>query len=209
MLTSSVNTSFNTLASDERLAKVSQALQANNLAVVVCETGEQARHYVLDRLPEGATIFTANSRTVEAIGLAAAIEQSSRFQAVRPRLLELRRQNQVRAMRQLGASPDVVIGSVHAVAEQGQVLIASGTGSQLASYVYGAPSVIWIVGTQKLVSDLDEGLRRIREYCYPLEDARTRETLGQGTIIGKILIVEREITPGRITMVLVKDHLGF
>lgn len=205
----SANTSFNVLASDERIARVILALEANNFSAVVFEAGEQARHYVLDRLPEGATIFTSNSRTVEAIGLASEIEQSSRFQAVRPRLLELRRQNQVREMRKLGASPDVVIGSVHAVTEQGHVLIASGTGSQLASYVYGAPSVIWVVGTQKLVRDLDEGLRRIQEYCYPLEDARTRETLGQGTIIGKILIVQREITPGRITMVLVKDHLGF
>lgn len=205
----SLNTSFNILASDERIARVTQTLEANNLSAVVVETGEQARHYVLDRLPEGATIFTSNSRTVESIGLASEIEQSSRFQAVRPRLLELRRQNQVREMRRLGASPDVVIGSVHAVTEQGHVLIASGTGSQLASYVYGAQSVIWIVGTQKLVHDLDQGLRRIQEYCYPLEDARTREIFGQGTIIGKILIVQREITLGRVTMVLVKDHLGF
>jgi len=98
---------------------------------------------------------------------------------------------------------------VHAVTEQGHVLIASGTGSQLASYVYGAQSVFWVVGAQKLVRDLDEGLQRIREYCYPLEDARMRKTSGQGSMIGKILIVEREITPGRITMLIVKDHLGF
>ncbi|MDQ6659700.1 MAG: LUD domain-containing protein, partial [Chloroflexota bacterium] len=135
MLTS--NTRFNTLASNERIARVVPALEANNLAAVVVETGEQAYHYVLDLLPKGATIFTGNSRTLETIGLTSEIEQSSHFQAVRPRLLALRSQGQVREMRKLGASPDVVTGSVHAVTEQGQVLIASGTGSQLASYVYG------------------------------------------------------------------------
>lgn len=104
----------------------------------------------------------------------------------------------------------MVIGSVHAVTEQGHVLIASGTGSQIASYVYGAQTVIWVVGTQKLVYDLDEGLQRIQEYCYPLEDARVRELSGQGSMIGKILLVQREITPGRITVVLVKKELlGF
>lgn len=203
------NTLFNTLASDERIARVVPALEANNLPAVVVETGEQARHYVLDRLPKGATIFTSNSRTLEMIGLTAEIEQSAHFQAVRPRLLALRSQGQVREMRKLGASPDVVIGSVHAVTEQGHVLIASGTGSQLASYVYGAQTVIWVVGTQKLVYDLNEGLQRIQEYCYPLEDARVREISGQGSMIGKILLVQREITPGRITVVLVKELLGF
>lgn len=203
------NMRFTLPASDERLARIVTALEANNLSPVVVETGQQARQAVLDRLPEGATVFTSNSHTLEAIGVRSEIEQSSRFQAVRPRLLALKRQQRVREMRHLGASPDVVIGSVHAVTEQGHVLIASGTGSQLASYAYGAQTVIWVVGKQKLVRDLDEELQRIQEYCYPLENARMRERSGQETIIGKILLVQREITPGRIAVVLVKENLGF
>ena len=112
-------------------------------------------------------------------------------------------------MRILGAAPDFVIGSVHAVTEQGQVMVASFSGSQLASYVYGAGSVIWVVGTQKLVRDIDEGLRRITEYSYPLEDARAFEAYGMRSGVNKLLVVHREFQPGRVTVVLVKENLGY
>jgi hypothetical protein len=102
----------------------------------------------------------------------------------------------------------VVVGSVHAITEQGEVLVASATGSQLSSAVSGAGTVIWVVGTQKLVHTLDGGFRRIREYSYPLEDARTRQVYAQPSAINKILIVNGEL-PGRITIVLVRQNLGF
>src|SRR5207248_8104189 len=130
------------------------------------------------------------SRTLEEIGLASEINQSGRYEAVRTRFATLDRTNPAhrREMRKLGSSPDYVVGSVHAVTEQGQVMIASYGGSQLASYVHGAGNVIWVVGTQKLVSSLDEGMRRIHEYSYPLEDARLRSLLGVPSKVGKVLI---------------------
>jgi acyl-CoA hydrolase len=112
-------------------------------------------------------------------------------------------------MRQLGASPDIVVGSVHAVTEEGQVLIASASGSQMAAYVYGASKVIWVVGTQKLVKNLEEGMQRIKEYSYPLEDARIREIYGRGSILAKLLLVQHEFMPDRTTIILVKENLGF
>jgi hypothetical protein len=112
-------------------------------------------------------------------------------------------------MPKLGASPDYVVGSAHAITEQGEVMVASYGGSQLASYVYGAGKVIWVVGTHKLVRDLDEGMRRIRDYCLPLEDARLRARLGQPSNVGKVLVVHQEAVPGRITVVLVPEALGF
>jgi hypothetical protein len=209
MVVISPNSVFSHLASKERVAKTIQALEANGIAAFVVENGDEARQRVLDLLPEGAEVFTTASRTLEAIGLTSEINESPRFQAVRPRLMTLDRQKHERERRRLGAIPDIVIGSVHAVTEQGQVLIASASGSQLASYVFGAGRVIWVVGTQKLVSDLDEGMRRIEEYSFRLEDARVHEMYGQGSFIGKILMVQRETMPGRITIVLVKENLGF
>ena len=101
-----------------------------------------------------------------------------------------------------------MVGSVHAVTQQGQVLIASASGSQLASYVFGASHVIWVVGVQKIVRDLDEGLRRIREYSYPLEHQRIQALGMPGSFVAKILLVEGE-RPGRISLILVKEALGF
>jgi hypothetical protein len=98
---------------------------------------------------------------------------------------------------------------VHAVTEQGQVIVASMTGSQVGPYASGAGTVIWVVGAQKIVRDLEEGLRRVREYSYPMEDARAREAYGIGSGINKLLIVNREVVPGRISVILVKEKLGF
>jgi L-lactate utilization protein LutC len=112
---------------------------------------------------EGASVFTATSRTLDMLGLSAGINDSSRYIPLRPQLKTLDRQAQEREWRRLQSNPEYVVGSVHAVTEQGQVLIASASGSQLASYVFGASHVIWVVCAQKIVRGLSEGLRRVRE----------------------------------------------
>ncbi len=200
---------FTQLASEEQIAKTMQALEAHGIRAVVFETGEEARAHVLDLIPSGAEVYNSPSRTLELIGLAEDIEHPTRFQSVRARLHSLDRVTQRQEMRRLGASPDVLVGSVHAITEQGEVLIASAVGSQLGPAASGAGAVIWVVGTQKLVNTLEDGFRRIREYSYHLENERTHQVYGQATAINKILIVNGEAYPGRITIVLVKQNLGF
>jgi hypothetical protein len=112
-------------------------------------------------------------------------------------------------MRKIGAAPEVMIGSVHAITEDGEALIASGSGSQLGPYAYSAGSVIWVVGAQKVVTDLEEGLRRLREYSHPREDARFRAERGSPSSLNKILILNRESVPGRTTVILVNEELGY
>ena len=119
------------------------------------------------------------------------------------------RQTQADEIRRLSAAPDVMLGSVHAVTETGSLVTASNSGSQLGPYAAGAGRVILVVGTQKIVSDLDEGLRRIDEYAFPLEDARAQAAYGIHSGVNKVLIINREIAPGRITVVLVDEVLGF
>ena len=203
------NQEFTQLASEEQITKTVQALEAHGIRTVVVETGEEARSRVLDLIPPDVEVYNSVSRTLELIGLAADIEHATRFQPVRARLRSLDRTTQQREMRRLAAGPDVLVGSVHAITEQGQVLIASAVGIQLSSAAYGAGSVIWVVGTQKLVRTLEDGLRRIQEYSYPLEDVRTRQVYGQASAINKLLIINGEMLPGRITIVLVKQNLGF
>lgn len=203
------NQEFTKLATDEQIETVVKALEANNIHVIVVENGEAARTQVLQLVPQGTEVYANISKTLEAIGISAEIDKSGRYDAVRPKVLSLDRKTQADEMRILRSRPAYIIGSVHAITEDGQILTASNGGSQLAPYAYGARKVILVVGTQKIVKDLNEGLRRIEEYSYPLEDARLRATLGVPSAVGKILIVNREAIPGRTTVILVKEELGY
>lgn len=203
------NQEFTQLASGEQLAKTIQALESHGIRTVVFQTGEEARAHVLDLISPVAEVYDSPSRTLELTGLAEDIEHSTRFQSVRKRLHTLDRATQQREIRGLTTSPDVLVGSVHAITEKGEVLLASATGSQLGSAAYGAGSVIWLVGTQKLVHTLEDGFRRIREYSLPLESERTQRVYGQASAINKILIINGEAFPGRITILLIKQSLGF
>jgi acyl-CoA hydrolase len=200
---------FAQLASEKQIEKTVQALQARGIRVVVVDTGEEARTYVLDLIPDGAEVFNSQSRTLELIGLAEQIQHATHFQSVRARLQTLDRVTQRNEMHKLLASPDVLVGSVHAITEQGEIMLASATGSQLGSAAWGAGLVIWVVGTQKLVRTLSDGPRRIREYSLPLESERAQQACGQTGAINKLLIIDAEAYPGRITIVLVKQQLGF
>jgi L-lactate utilization protein LutC len=202
------NAEFARLASNEQITTATAALTANGMAAEVVESPAEARNRVLDLLPEGVEVFTSMSRTLDTLGLSEAINDSTHYHPLRPRLKTMDRQAQGRDWRKLQSSPEYVVGSVHAITEQGQVLIASASGSQLASYVFGASHVIWVVGAQKIVRDLEEGLRRVREYCYPLEHQRIQALGMPGSFVAKILLVEGE-RPGRISIILVKETLGF
>jgi hypothetical protein len=111
-------------------------------------------------------------------------------------------------MRRIGSGAEYAVGSVHAVTQDGQVVVASASGSQLPNYAYGASNVIWVVGSQKIVKDLNEGLERIEDYTFHLEDERALEAYGANSSINKLLITRKE-TGGRITIVLIKETVGF
>ena len=199
---------FDMLASRTQIERAVLALEANGIHALIAENGEQARKIFFELISEGSQIYQGSSITLDTLGITADIEESGRFDAIRPKLRALDRKTQSDQIRHLGASPDYMVGSVHAVTEDGRVLIASASGSQLGPYVSGAKNVIWVVGAQKLVKDLDEGLRRIEEYVVPLENEHMQKVYGMNTSLNKLLIINKE-RPGRITMILVNENLGF
>ncbi|WP_236031433.1 LUD domain-containing protein [Ktedonospora formicarum] len=209
MTTNLSQSEFTQLASEMQIEKTVQALQTHGIRVAVFDTGEEAKKYVLDQIPDGAEVYDSPSSTLELIGLTEQIEHTNRFQSVRARLSTLDYVTQRHEMRKLVAAPEVLVGSIQAITEQGEVLVASASGSQLGSAVFGAGTVIWVVSTQKLVGALEDGLRRIREYCFPLENIRAQQVYGQPSAINKLLTINAEHEPGRITIVLVKQRLGF
>ena len=203
------NQEFAQPANDDQIARTAKALEANGIHAIIAENGEEAKRIFFELLSEGAEIFLGASVTLETLGIKDIIDKSGRYDAIRPKMFAMNRETQGREIRKLGGAPDYAAGSVHAVTEDGQVMIASNTGSQLGPYASGAGKVIWVVGAQKIVKDLDEGFRRIYEYDLPLETEHMRQLYNAGTGVNKVLIVNREIRPNRITMIIVKEQLGF
>ena len=194
--------------SPERVDRVASALRSHNIEAIVVDTGTEARDLVLGLIPEGAEVHTGKSKTLEDVGLYAALVESGRYDALRPRMFAMDRATQGREIRKLVAAPDFMVGSVAAVTDDGALVAASATGSQLGPYAVGGGRVILVVGSQKIVADLDAALRRIRDVAFPYENAQVRARLGVDTILEKVLIVYGEWSPGRTTVVLVREPVG-
>jgi hypothetical protein len=205
----SISRRFGSLADESRVKRAVAALTANGIKVLRARDAAEAKRIVLDLIPAGAEVHHGASQTLDVTGITAAIEKPGRYVLLRPQLGSMDRKTQADEIRRLSAAPDVMLGSVHAVTETGSLLVASMGGSQLGPYVSGAGQVILVVGTQKIVADIEEGLRRINDYSFPLEDARAQASYGVHSAVNKVLIINREIVPGRITVVLVNEVLGF
>lgn len=196
------------VASLEAVKKTKQALETNGFTVEVVDTLAQAREAVLGIIKEGAEVFTATSVTLTEAGLDEELNTSGRYVSVRNKINEIAPEQGV-ARRRMGSAADYTVGSVHAITEDGQVYIASNSGSQLPGYVYGATNVIWVVGTQKLVKDANEAIDRLETYTLPLEDERAQKAYRAGSQISKLLIYRKEPRPGRTTVILLNESVGY
>lgn len=184
-------------------------LEKNGFGVEVLDSLKAAYDRVIEMIPEGSEVFTGTSVTLDESGLTKELNGSGKYVSVRDKFMALwGQENKKQEMRRLGSVSDYALGSVHAVTQDGQLLIASQTGSQLPNYVFGANKVIWIVGAQKIVKDLNEALDRIESYVLPLEDKRAQAAYGTGSQISKLLIYRKE-KPGRITVLLVDEAVGY
>jgi hypothetical protein len=208
-LEESLKRRFATVVDDARVTRTAAALEANGIRVLRAANAADAKPIVLRLIPDGSQVHSGASQSLEVSGIIDEIEGSARYDALRPRIWSLDRDTQADEIRRLSAAPDVMLGSVHAITETGTLLAASMSGSQLGPYAGGAGRVILVVGTQKIVSDLEEGLLRINDYSLPLEDARAQAAYGIHSAVNKVLIINREIVPERITVVLVDEVLGF
>lgn len=202
--------SWDVLADHATIAKTIDALRSNGVDASVSATGGEAKDKVLSIVPEGAEVMTMSSVTLDTIGLTTELNGSDRYQPVRDKLYAMNRETEHVAMLKLGAAPEWVVGSVQAITEDGHILIASNTGSQLPAYAYGSAHVIWVVGTQKIVATTEEGIKRLYEYTLPLESERARKAYGvPGSAVNKLLIMNKEVVPGRLTVIFVKEKLGY
>jgi acyl-CoA hydrolase len=199
---------FTTLPDEDTLAATVVALEEHGFSVEVVDDLDVARQAVLARIPQGSSVMTNTSVTLAETGIADAINDSGRWESARNAMFALDFATQAQQMKAIGGQPDYALGSVHAITADGTLVIASASGSQLASYAWGAANVIFVAGTQKLVLTLEAAHQRIYQHSLPLEDARAQAAYGQHSQVGKILEIHQEL-PGRIHIVLIRQQVGF
>ena len=199
---------FTTPASEQTLEALAERLRQRNLTAVLVDDAAAARDEVLARLPAGAEVGSAKLKTLDDIGVFEAVHGAGGYDAIRNRYMKMDRETEGDAIRKLMASPDFELGSVHAVTTDGVLVVASASSSQLGPYASGAGKLILVVGSQKVVPDLETALRRIRDHVLPYEDDLVMSRMGVHTILAKVLLIEREWDATRTTVMLVREPVG-
>ena len=208
MTTSISATSFTDPVPAQRLERAAAALTERYFAVEILDDAAAARARVKEMIPGGASVFTGASETLRLSGIEEDINKSGRYDSVksRPPMDRATQRNEIWAAL---STPDVLVGSVAAVTETGSLVAASASGSQLVGYAGAAARVIWVVGAQKVVPDLTAALRRVEEHCLPLESERAMRIYGRPSAINRVLILNAEPEPGRGTVLLLREAIGF
>lgn len=204
---------YGTLPSLEVIRRTLDAVNGRGIQAELVETKEEALARLKALIPAGATVMTGGSVTLTQIGLDnVLISGEHPWRNFKSDLLAEKDPVKQSALRLQGTMAEFFIGSVNAIAESGELIFASGTGSQLPAYAYTSRNVIWVAGAQKIAPTLDDALLRVREYVLPLEDQRQKKVGNKaGSFIGRILIFEREPASMRrnLRLILVNEVLGF
>jgi len=209
-MTSTMTTlSFTEPATAQRLERAAATLTAHGFTVEILDDAAAARARIKDLIPIGASVFTGASETLRLSGIEQDLNASGRYDAIKTRGQAMDRGTQLAEIWRLISTPDVIVGSVHAVTETGSLVIASASGSQLPGYAGGSLRAIWVVGAQKVVPDLSTALRRVEDHCLPLESDRAMKVYRQRSAINRLLILNAEPEPGRGIVLLLREAIGF
>lgn len=199
---------FTALPDEHTLESTITALEEHGFSVEVVDDLDAARDAVLARIPHGSSVMTNTSVTLQDTGIADAVNDGGPYDSARAKMVSLDYATQLQEMKAVSGQPDYALGSVHAITRDGTLVIASASGSQLASYAWGAAHVIFVAGTHKVVSTLEVARERIYSHSLVLEDGRAIAAYGQHSSVGKVLEIHQEL-PGRIHIVLVRQVVGF
>lgn len=203
---------YNTLSSKEAIMKTSDALQKNGVEVFIVEKGTDALEKIKQLIPAGASVMNGASVTLEQIGFVDYLKgETHGWNNLHKGILDEKDSEKQTLLRKNAVLSDWYLGSVHALSETGEFIIASNSGSQLPHIVFTSPNIIFVVGAQKLVPNLDEAMKRLNEYVIPLEDVRLMKVYGVHTYPSKVLIFKREnpMLKRKVIMIIVNESLGF
>lgn len=203
---------WETLPDQGTIAKTLDAVKNRGIIAEQVSTPQEALERITKIIPEGAELMTGASKTLEEIGFTQLLKTGSHgWKNLRDRIVAEKDPVRQAEMRRQSVTVDYFLGSVHAISENGELIVASASGSQIPSYAYTSKNVIWVAGAQKIVRSLEDGLKRVREYSLARESERMRGLGFPGSVITKILIIEREPAQMKrqLNLILVNQKLGF
>ena len=202
---------YTELATSEQIQQTIAAVQARGIKVHLVDTPAQALEKIHDLVPAGSDLMTGGSQTLRHIGLEDLLmNKTHSWNNLKDGILAENNPEKQGKLRAQSTLAQYFLGSVHAIAETGEIVIASGSGSQIPSYAFSSKNVIWVAGTQKIVPTLDAALKRVREYALPQEDKRMKSLGYPGSAITKLLIVEAEpaMLQRNVNLILVNHLVG-
>jgi L-lactate utilization protein LutC len=203
---------YNKLAAKEVVNKTIEALNKKNINVIYVETGDDALAKIKELIPKDASVMNGSSRTLEQIGYVDYLKSGKHgWNNLHETILAENDKVKQVLLRKQSVLSDFYLGSVHALTQSGELIIASNTGSQLPHIVYTSPNLIFVVSTKKIVSTFETGMERLKKHVVPLEDENMKQKYGTGTALNKIVIfIAENLKMGRkITLILVNEDLGF
>ncbi len=198
-----------TPASAQTISRTMASLAARNVEAVLAESREAALAKLKELVPEGSEVFVSTSETLDTIGYTEHMNGNDRYINLHDQMLAQPDAASQREFRRTTTTADYFVGSVQAIAETGEIVVASGSGSQIGAFAYGARRVIMVAGTQKICATLAEAEARTRGYALERHDRWLEDRGGSAAPIGKFLVMEYEPVVGRITMILIPESLGW
>ncbi|MFH1015676.1 MAG: lactate utilization protein [Chloroflexota bacterium] len=197
------------IPADKVIEQTVSALKKRNIQVIVVSNKREALAKLKELIPAGASVMTGGTTTLDEIGFTDVLKsQKHPWRNLKDAIFAEKDPAKQYELRRQSLLVDYFVASVQAIAQTGEVLNCDATGTRTGPYAYGPKQVIWVAGAQKIVADLTQAFRRMWEHCVPLEDQRMKNIGYPGTTVSRILIYEKA-DPGRITMILVKEKLGF
>ena len=203
---------YDTLATKEIVKKTSEALNANGIEPIIVEKASDALEKIKELIPEDASVMNGASKTLEQIGFIDYLKSGDHgWNNLHEAIVNEADRAKQGMLRKQAVLSDFYLGSVHALTENGELIIASNSGSQLPHIVFTSQNIIFVVSTKKIVPTLDEGMKRLEEYVVPLEDVNLMKKFNIHTTVSKILIFKKEnLMMGRkVRMILVNEDLGY
>lgn len=191
---------------------VVKALAERNVEAYVAEDKAEALAKIKELIPQGVSVMNGASRTLDEIGFTEYLKSGRHgWNNLHAGILAEQDPAKQAALRKQASFSDYYLGSVHALAQTGEFVIASASGSQLAHVVFTSPNLIFVVGTQKIVPTLADARARVEQYVFPLEDQRMKSVGKAGSVFSKEFIFHREpaMMGRKVRMILVKEKLGF
>ncbi|MDD3857741.1 MAG: lactate utilization protein [Methanoculleus sp.] len=201
---------WNRVPDEATIKRTAEAVEARNIGVILVDSAEDALRAVIDLLPEGAEVMNGYSTTLVEMGFDRVLKENPKGWRDYHAVVTAENDTEKRhALRRKSVAADYFLSGVQAIAESGEIVGCDKTGSRMGAWPHAAAHLVLVSGTNKIVPTVDDALRRCREYCLPLENQRSQHVYGMGSYIGKHVILDKEDADGRITLVLIKERLGY